>query len=138
MSAGKKFREALVANKPLQIVGTINAYTAIMAKKIGHQAIYLSGGGVANASYGFRNRRRCQRHDQPIPSERSQRTFERNNRTLDVEPILRSASPAPKSFEATRRGKTTQEFSPAKQNDQIKVNSIRTEEIIALDYAKVA
>ncbi|MCF6437726.1 MULTISPECIES: methylisocitrate lyase [Pseudoalteromonas] len=52
-SAGKKFREALEANQPLQIVGTINAYSAIMAKKIGHQAIYLSGGGVANASYGL-------------------------------------------------------------------------------------
>ncbi|XOV81325.1 MAG: methylisocitrate lyase [Aestuariibacter sp.] len=53
MSAGKRFRTALEANKPLQIVGTINAYSAIMAKKIGHQAIYLSGGGVANASYGL-------------------------------------------------------------------------------------
>ena len=53
MSAGKKFREALAANSPLQIVGTINAYSAMMAKKIGHQAIYLSGGGVANASYGL-------------------------------------------------------------------------------------
>lgn len=53
MSAGKKFRQALADNTPLQIVGTINAYTAIMAKSIGHQAIYLSGGGVANASYGL-------------------------------------------------------------------------------------
>jgi len=53
MSPGKKFRQALVDNKPLQIVGTINAYSAMMAKKIGHQAIYLSGGGVANASYGL-------------------------------------------------------------------------------------
>jgi methylisocitrate lyase len=53
MSAGKKFRDALAANKPLQIVGTINAYSAMMAKRIGHQAIYLSGGGVANASYGL-------------------------------------------------------------------------------------
>lgn len=53
MSAGKKFRQALVDNKPLQVVGTINAYTAMMAKQIGHQAIYLSGGGVANASYGL-------------------------------------------------------------------------------------
>lgn len=52
-SAGKKFREALRANQPLQIVGTINAYSAIMAKEVGHQAIYLSGGGVANASYGL-------------------------------------------------------------------------------------
>ncbi len=39
MSAGKKFRTALENNKPLQIVGTINAYTAMMAKAIGHQAI---------------------------------------------------------------------------------------------------
>lgn len=53
MSAGKNFRQALVNNKPLQIVGTINAYSAMMAKQIGHQAIYLSGGGVANASYGL-------------------------------------------------------------------------------------
>ncbi|AWL10669.1 Methylisocitrate lyase [Saliniradius amylolyticus] len=52
-SPGKKFRQALADNHPLQIVGTINAYSAIMAKKIGHQAIYLSGGGVANASYGL-------------------------------------------------------------------------------------
>jgi methylisocitrate lyase len=53
MSQGKKFRQALKDNAPLQIVGTINAYAAIMAKRIGHQAIYLSGGGVANASYGL-------------------------------------------------------------------------------------
>jgi methylisocitrate lyase len=53
MSAGKKFRQALANNKPLQIVGAINAYSAMMAKQIGHQAIYLSGGGVANASYGL-------------------------------------------------------------------------------------
>ncbi|MEM0910918.1 MAG: methylisocitrate lyase [Pseudomonadota bacterium] len=53
MSAGRKFRQALSENHPLQIVGTINAYSAMMAKRIGHQAIYLSGGGVANASYGL-------------------------------------------------------------------------------------
>ncbi|GIU42056.1 2-methylisocitrate lyase [Shewanella colwelliana] len=53
MSAGKKFRQALADNKPLQIVGTINAYSAMMAKQIGHKSIYLSGGGVANASYGL-------------------------------------------------------------------------------------
>lgn len=50
---GQRFRQALKNNQPLQIVGTINAYSAMMAKKIGHQAIYLSGGGVANASYGL-------------------------------------------------------------------------------------
>ena len=53
MTPGQKFRKALEDNRPLQIVGTINAYAAMMAEKIGHQAIYLSGGGVANASYGL-------------------------------------------------------------------------------------
>ncbi|AJQ94701.1 methylisocitrate lyase [Gynuella sunshinyii] len=52
-SAGSRFRAALEHNQPLQIVGTINAYTALMAEKVGHQAIYLSGAGVANASYGL-------------------------------------------------------------------------------------
>jgi methylisocitrate lyase len=50
---GQRFRQALIDNQPLQIVGTINPYCAMMAEKIGHQAIYLSGGGVANASYGL-------------------------------------------------------------------------------------
>lgn len=53
MSQGKKFRQALRDKQPLQIVGTINAYAAMMAQQIGHKAIYLSGGGVANASYGL-------------------------------------------------------------------------------------
>lgn len=53
MSQGQKFRQALVAHKPLQVVGTINAYTAIMAERVGHSAIYVSGAGVANASYGL-------------------------------------------------------------------------------------
>lgn len=53
LSPGARFRKALQDNKPLQIVGTINAYAAMMAEKVGHQAIYLSGGGVANASYGL-------------------------------------------------------------------------------------
>ncbi|HAD08794.1 MAG TPA: methylisocitrate lyase [Porticoccaceae bacterium] len=52
-SPGARFRAALKANKPLQVVGTINPYCAMMAERIGHQAIYLSGGGVANASYGL-------------------------------------------------------------------------------------
>jgi len=51
-SAGMKFREALSKNSPLKVVGTINAYTALLAKKSGHQAIYLSGGGVAASSLG--------------------------------------------------------------------------------------
>lgn len=53
MTPGKKFRQAIMNNKPLQIVGTINPYCAMMAEQLGHQAIYLSGGGVANASYGL-------------------------------------------------------------------------------------
>jgi methylisocitrate lyase len=53
MSAGAKLRKAVADNKPLQIVGTINAYTAHMAKRVGHQAIYLSGGGVAANSLGI-------------------------------------------------------------------------------------
>jgi methylisocitrate lyase len=53
LSAGKRFREALTANNPLQVVGTINAYCAMLAEDAGHKAIYLSGGGVANASYGL-------------------------------------------------------------------------------------
>ena len=53
MSAGYKFKQAIANNRPLQVVGTINAYTAMMAEKMGHQAIYLSGAGVANASYGM-------------------------------------------------------------------------------------
>ncbi|MCW8128192.1 methylisocitrate lyase [Microbulbifer halophilus] len=53
LSAGGRFRRALAENDPLQVVGTINAYSAIMAERIGHKAIYLSGGGVANASYGL-------------------------------------------------------------------------------------
>ncbi len=53
MSQGARLREALEAEKPLQMVGTINAFTAIMAKKVGFRAIYLSGAGVANASFGF-------------------------------------------------------------------------------------
>ena len=52
MTAGKKFRKAIKDNNPLMIVGTINAYSAILAEKQNHKAIYLSGGGVAAASYG--------------------------------------------------------------------------------------
>ena len=53
MTPGEKFRLALSENKPLQVVGTINAYCAMLAETAGHRAIYLSGGGVANASFGL-------------------------------------------------------------------------------------
>ncbi|WP_345859928.1 methylisocitrate lyase [Shewanella algae] len=52
-SAGLRFRQALAKAKPLQIVGTTNAYFALMAEQSGVQALYLSGAGVANASYGL-------------------------------------------------------------------------------------
>ena len=53
MSAGLRFRQALEVEKPLQIMGTVNAYAAMMAKQVGYKAIYLSGAGVANYSYGL-------------------------------------------------------------------------------------
>ena len=52
-SAGAKFRQAIREEQPLQVVGTINAYTAILAESAGYRAIYLSGAGVANASFGL-------------------------------------------------------------------------------------
>jgi methylisocitrate lyase len=52
-SAGQKFKTALSEEKPLQIVGAINAYAAMQAKIAGFKAIYLSGGGVAYASNGY-------------------------------------------------------------------------------------
>ncbi|MEC7839701.1 MAG: methylisocitrate lyase [Chlamydiota bacterium] len=52
-SYGKLFREAVKQESPLQIIGTINAYVGLMAKKTGYKALYLSGAGVANASYGL-------------------------------------------------------------------------------------
>lgn len=53
MSAGVRFRAALEEERPLQIVGTINAFTALLAENAGFKAIYLSGAGVANASFGL-------------------------------------------------------------------------------------
>lgn len=52
-TAGTRFRQAVNDNTPLPIVGTVNAYCAILAERQGHQAIYLSGAGVANASCGW-------------------------------------------------------------------------------------
>ncbi len=51
-SAGARFRAALTAERPLQIIGTINAYHARLAARVGYRAIYLSGGGVAAGSLG--------------------------------------------------------------------------------------
>jgi len=51
-SQGKKLKDAIANNNPLKIVGTINAYSGLLAEKEGHNAIYLSGGGVAASSLG--------------------------------------------------------------------------------------
>ena len=53
MPSEKNFRKLLLDNKPLKIVGAINAYSAILAERSGHKCIYLSGSGVASASYGI-------------------------------------------------------------------------------------
>lgn len=50
---GARFRAALTEESPLQIVGTVNAYCALLAERAGYRAIYLSGAGVANASFGL-------------------------------------------------------------------------------------
>ena len=51
-SAGARFRAALSAEQPLQVIGAITAYAGLMAKRVGYQALYLSGGGVAANSLG--------------------------------------------------------------------------------------
>ena len=53
LTPGAQLRHLVATQGPLQVVGTINAYTAIQAEQAGHKAIYLSGAGVANASYGL-------------------------------------------------------------------------------------
>jgi methylisocitrate lyase len=53
LTAGARLREAVEAERPLQVVGTINAYAALLAERAGFRAIYLSGAGVANASFGL-------------------------------------------------------------------------------------
>ncbi|GLP97574.1 methylisocitrate lyase [Paraferrimonas sedimenticola] len=53
LTPGARFRQAVENSNPLQIVGTVNAYFALMAEKTGFDALYLSGAGVANASFGM-------------------------------------------------------------------------------------
>src|SRR5690349_17086 len=52
-SAGARLRTALEQERPLQIVGAVNAYSALLAGSAGFRALYLSGAGVANASFGL-------------------------------------------------------------------------------------
>jgi methylisocitrate lyase len=51
--AGRRLRDALDAERPLQIVGAVNAYCALLAERAGYRALYVSGAGVANASFGL-------------------------------------------------------------------------------------
>ncbi len=53
ISAGARLRAAVEAERPLQVVGTVNAYSALLAEQAGFRAIYVSGAGVANASFGL-------------------------------------------------------------------------------------
>ena len=53
LTAGQKLRQAVADNHPLQVVGAVTANSAILAEKVGHKAIYLSGGGVAASSLGI-------------------------------------------------------------------------------------
>jgi len=53
VSAGARFWSALDAERPLQVVGAVNAYAALLAGRAGFKALYLSGAGVANASFGL-------------------------------------------------------------------------------------
>ncbi len=53
LSAGARFRAAVAAEKPLQVMGAVNAYHARLAERVGYKALYLSGGGVAAGSLGL-------------------------------------------------------------------------------------
>ena len=53
VSAGVRFWSALAAERPLQVAGAVNAYAALLAERAGFKALYLSGAGVANASFGL-------------------------------------------------------------------------------------
>jgi len=52
-SPGKLFREAVAQEKPLKLPGAVNAFAAMLAERVGFKALYLSGSGVATASYGL-------------------------------------------------------------------------------------
>ena len=52
-SSGARFRSALQEEKPLQVIGAINAYAARLAERTGFRALYVSGGGVAASSLGI-------------------------------------------------------------------------------------
>lgn len=67
---GARFRAALAAEQPLQIVGVIHAYAALLAGRAGFRALYLSGAGVANASHGLPDLGMTSREDVLIDARR--------------------------------------------------------------------
>ena len=69
-SPGSRFRAALAAEKPLQLTGVINAYAALLARRAGFRALYLSGAGVANHSYGVPDTGITERGDVLIDARR--------------------------------------------------------------------
>src|SRR5436189_208042 len=83
MSAGAKFRQALKQERPLQIIGTICANHALMAKRVGYRAIYLSGGGVAAGSLGMPDLG-ISNLDDALASEGLERALERARAYVDA------------------------------------------------------
>lgn len=73
---GQRFRSAIAAERPLQIAGTINAYAALLAQRAGFRALYLSGAGVANHSYGLPDTGLTERDDVLIDARRITRGVE--------------------------------------------------------------
>lgn len=69
-TAGERFRQAVERERPLQVVGAINAYCALLAQRHGFGALYLSGAGVANASYGIPDLGITNLHDVLVDAQR--------------------------------------------------------------------
>ena len=80
-TAGQRFRAALAAEKPLQIIGAINANHALLAKRAGFNAIYLSGGGVAAGSLGLPDLVINTLDDVPTVAAATQKAYDAGNLT---------------------------------------------------------
>ena len=75
-SPGSRFRSAVSAERPLQVAGAINAYAALLAERAGFRALYLSGAGVANHSYGIPDTGRTELADVLVDARRITRRSE--------------------------------------------------------------
>ena len=101
ISQGKKLKQAISENTPLQIVGTVNAYSSLLAQKKGHKAIYLSGGGVAASSMGLPDLGITTLQDVLIDVERITRVCELPL-LVDADTCLLYTSPSPRDSCASR------------------------------------